>query len=52
MTDGYDERMRRWRLVLGDAGMKLPLSGPDAGVDAALGALYDSDGDGGQGGRQ
>ena len=31
--------------------MKLPLSGADAGVDAALGALYDSDGDGGgQGG--
>jgi Mg-chelatase subunit ChlD len=51
MNDGYDERMRRWRLVLGDAGMKLPLSGPDAGVDAALGALYDSGGDGGgQGG--
>ena len=51
MSDGYDERMRRWRLVLGDAGLKLPLSGADAGVDAALGALYDSDGDdGGQGG--
>jgi Mg-chelatase subunit ChlD len=51
MTDGYDERMRRWRLVLGDAGVKLPLSGTDAGVDAALGALYDSGGDGGgQGG--
>jgi Mg-chelatase subunit ChlD len=51
MTDGYDERMRRWRLVLGDAGVKLPLSGADAGVDAALGALYDSGGDGGgQGG--
>ena len=31
--------------------MKLPLSGADAGVDAALGALYDSGGDGGgQGG--
>ena len=52
MSDGYDERMRRWRLVLGDAGLKLPLSGADAGVDAALGALYDSDGDGGgQGGQ-
>ncbi|HEX5298513.1 MAG TPA: hypothetical protein VFW50_16140, partial [Streptosporangiaceae bacterium] len=51
MNDGYDERMRRWRLVLGEAGMKLPLSSADAGVDAALGALYDSGGDGGgQGG--
>ena len=51
MSDGYDERMRRWRLVLGEGGMKLPLSGADAGVAAALGALYDRDGDGGgQGG--
>src|SRR5690348_5361141 len=52
MSAGYDERMRRWRLVLGDAGMKLPLSGTDAGVDAALGALYDSGGDGGGPGGQ
>ncbi len=53
MNDGDDERMRRWRLVLGgDSGMTAPLSGADAGVDAALGALYDSGGDGsGQGGR-
>jgi Mg-chelatase subunit ChlD len=46
VTDGYDERMRRWRLVLGDAGTNQPLSGVDAGVDAALAALYDRDQDG------
>ena len=44
MTDGPDERMRRWRLVLGEAGVAMPLSGGDARIDAALGALYDSDG--------
>ena len=44
MTDGPDERMRRWRLVLGEAGVTMPLDGGDARVDAALGALYDSDG--------
>ncbi len=49
MTEAYDERMRRWRLVLGDAGPGQPLSGTDAGVDAALAALYDGgQGDGGQ----
>ena len=47
MSPGRDERMRRWRLVLGaadsgaDAGV--PLTGDDARIDAALGALYDSD---------
>ena len=30
MTDGPDERMRRWRLVLGEAGMTMPLNGGDA----------------------
>ena len=49
MTGGSDERMRRWRLVLGEAGTGQPLSGADAGIDAALAALYDS-GPGGQGG--
>ena len=49
MTDGPDERMRRWRLVLGEAGVAMPLDGGDARVDAALGALYDSDGGGGGG---
>src|SRR5271166_2092561 len=36
--------MRRWRLVLGEAaGITVPLSGGDARMAAALGALYDSD---------
>ena len=44
MTADYDERMRRWRLVLGAAdGTGMPLHGDDARIDAALGALYDSD---------
>jgi Mg-chelatase subunit ChlD len=43
MNDDHDERMRRWRLVLGEAGIKMPLSGDDARIDAALGALYDAD---------
>ena len=47
MTDGPDERMRRWRLVLGEAGVAMTLDGGDARVDAALGALYDSDSGGG-----
>ena len=39
MSDGYDERMRRWRLVLGEAGVAGPeLGGGDARIDAALGA--------------
>jgi Mg-chelatase subunit ChlD len=46
MSIGHDERMRRWRLVLGAAdGTGVPLSGADARIDAALGALYDSDSD-------
>ena len=43
VKDGHDERMRRWRLVLGEAGVTMPLGGGDARIDAALGALYDSD---------
>jgi Mg-chelatase subunit ChlD len=44
MTADHDERMRRWRLVLGEAaGIAMPLGGGDARIDAALGALYDSD---------
>jgi Mg-chelatase subunit ChlD len=48
MTAGHDERMRRWRLVLGGAedGTGTSLGGDDARVDAALSALYDSDDDG------
>jgi Mg-chelatase subunit ChlD len=55
MTDGPDERLRRWRLALGgaDDGIGVPLNGFDARIDSALGALYDSDAsDGRQGARQ
>nr|WP_062333733.1 VWA domain-containing protein [Herbidospora sakaeratensis] len=47
-----DERARRWRLVLGGEAENAPggglggLAGDDAGMDAALAALYDLDGDG------
>ena len=47
MSAGHDERMRRWRLVLGAADVRgdaeVPLAGDDARIDATLGALYDSD---------
>jgi Mg-chelatase subunit ChlD len=46
-----DERLRRWRLVLGGAdadGTGVPLSGEQAAVDAALAAVYDP----GRGGRE
>ena len=46
-----DERMRRWRLVLGGEagadGTGFGLTGLDAGMDAALGALYQGEGEGG-----
>jgi Mg-chelatase subunit ChlD len=47
MTTGPQERMRRWRLILGgaDDGTGTSLGGDDARIDAALGALYDSDAD-------
>lgn len=41
-----DERLRRWRLILGggDAdGIGLPLDGQSLGMDRALAALYDSE---------
>ncbi|MEV4460750.1 VWA domain-containing protein [Microbispora sp. NPDC049633] len=38
--DGEDERLRRWRLVLGGAA-EGTLEGADARMDAALAALYD-----------
>ncbi len=47
-----EERLRRWRLVLGgeDAdGTGTSLSGADLAIDRALGALYDSDRKGGLG---
>ena len=57
MTTGPEERMRRWRLILGgaDDGTGTSLGGGDARIDAALSALYDSDADqdsGSQAGRQ
>jgi len=57
MTTGPQERMRRWRLILGggDDGTGTLLGGDDARIDAALSALYDSDADQGsssQTGRQ
>jgi ribosomal protein S18 len=40
--------MRRWRLVLGggEDGTGVPLTGDDARIDAALGELYDAQGEG------
>src|SRR6476661_5402671 len=47
-TPHADERLRRWRLILGGGeaadGIGLALSGQDAGMDGALQSLYDSDG--------
>jgi Mg-chelatase subunit ChlD len=47
-TPHADERLRRWRLILGGGeaadGIGIGLSGQDAGMDGALQALYDSDG--------
>lgn len=44
-----DERLRRWRMVLGGEadGTGCALSGADAGMDSVLGALYGGGGDGG-----
>lgn len=44
MSRPDDERLRRWRLVLGGEqdGTGRSLSGADAGIDAALSALYGS----------
>ena len=42
-----DERLRRWRLVLGeDEGVNRPLTGDDLARDAALAQLYGGQGDG------
>jgi hypothetical protein len=43
------ERLRRWRLLLGSPAQEAlgsGLSAADAGIDGALGALYDGPGDG------
>ncbi|MBV9470434.1 MAG: VWA domain-containing protein [Abitibacteriaceae bacterium] len=48
-----EERLRRWRLLLGGneaEGTGFSLSGADLAMDKALGALYDSNGRGGLGG--
>lgn len=50
--DGSDERLRRWRLVLGANqadGIGVDLAPGDVAVDNALDALYDSDRKGGLG---
>jgi Mg-chelatase subunit ChlD len=47
-----EERLRRWRLILGGDeadGVGLELRGPDLAMDRALAALYDSDRSGGLG---
>ncbi|HYN95940.1 MAG TPA: VWA domain-containing protein [Pilimelia sp.] len=41
------ERMRRWRLVLGEGAADAPLTGDDAAMDAALAALYGGGGEAG-----
>ncbi|EEF62181.1 VWA domain-containing protein [Pedosphaera parvula] len=51
-TQNKEERLRRWRLVLGGDeadGTGFGLSGTDAGMDKALGALYESERKGGLG---
>jgi Mg-chelatase subunit ChlD len=52
MTDQNEQRLRRWRLVLGAAAEKpleVTLSADDRGMDSVLQALYDSDRKGGLG---
>ena len=53
MSDSLDERLRRWRLILGGNdktdGTGMSLSGDDLRMDAALSALYDAGGGGGVG---
>jgi Mg-chelatase subunit ChlD len=47
MAEIVEERLRRWRLVLGGeaaAGMGIQLDGADAGMDGVLNALYDATG--------
>ncbi|MCC7447237.1 MAG: VWA domain-containing protein [Anaerolineae bacterium] len=52
MTQPSDERLRRWRLLLGGGqcdGTGCQLNEGDRGIDGALAALYDSDRTGGLG---
>lgn len=49
MANSENERLRRWRLILGGDetdGIGLSLISSDEGIDRALSALYDADGDG------
>ncbi|WP_370414473.1 VWA domain-containing protein [Streptomyces fradiae] len=53
-TPTDDERLRRWRLVLGGGeadGTGRALTGTDAAMDGALTALYGNGGNGGKGGK-
>jgi hypothetical protein len=50
-----EERLRRWRLILGGEtadGICCGLGRVDEAIDGALAALYDAGGEGGQGGQQ
>src|SRR5437763_14259128 len=52
MRPADDERLRRWRLVLGQPAAEptdAPLTEPDLGMDRVLEALYDSERKGGPG---
>src|SRR5438132_13970086 len=52
MSSAEEERLRRWRLILGGEeadGICIGLQGADLGMDNALHALYDSDRQGGLG---
>jgi Mg-chelatase subunit ChlD len=52
MTQTTDERLRRWRLILGGEeadGTGLGLAGDDIAIDKTLSALYDADRQGGLG---
>ena len=52
MSTQADERLRRWRLVLGGAdadGIGIGLDGEQAAIDAALAAVYDPGAGGGSG---
>ena len=54
MSPEDEERLRRWRLVLGgaDDGTAIDLSGEDAGMDGVLAALYEGAPARGAGGRR
>ena len=51
---GRDERLRRWRLVLGgeEDGTGVGLRGDDVGIDGVLAALYEGAPGGGASGRR